>query len=148
MSTRTVGYMLLQLLTTCPRPAATPTACSTGRRTSVDRPLADDLERLGVELRLGCRSSDREPRAPRDVSHTVECVRATAGSRTRRTTTLRRPGRGAARAIAIDALKAAEPALANLDQLQVRWMNGIKFYLTRDVPLVTATRSTSTRRGR
>ena len=38
--------------------------------------------------------------------------------------------------IAMDALKAASPALAGLDQLQVRWMNGIMFYLTRDVPLI------------
>lgn len=34
------------------------------------------------------------------------------------------------------ALKAAAPSLANLDRLQTRWMNGIQFYLRRDVPLV------------
>ena len=33
-------------------------------------------------------------------------------------------------------LKAAAPSLANLDRLQTRWMNGIQFYLRRDVPLV------------
>ena len=33
------------------------------------------------------------------------------------------------------ALKAAAPSLANLDRLQTRWMNGIQFYLRRDVPL-------------
>ena len=36
--------------------------------------------------------------------------------------------------IAMDALKSASPALAGLDRLQVRWMNGIMYYLTRDVP--------------
>jgi uncharacterized protein with NAD-binding domain and iron-sulfur cluster len=34
------------------------------------------------------------------------------------------------------ALKAAAPSLANIDRLQTRWMNGIQFYLRRDVPLV------------
>jgi uncharacterized protein with NAD-binding domain and iron-sulfur cluster len=33
------------------------------------------------------------------------------------------------------ALKAAAPSIANLDRLQTRWMNGIQFYLRRDVPL-------------
>jgi uncharacterized protein with NAD-binding domain and iron-sulfur cluster len=34
-----------------------------------------------------------------------------------------------------DHLKAAAPSLANLNQLHTRWMNGIQFYLRRDVPL-------------
>src|SRR5262249_22970108 len=38
--------------------------------------------------------------------------------------------------IEMDALKAASPALAGLDRLRVRWMNGIMYYLKRDVPLV------------
>ena len=32
--------------------------------------------------------------------------------------------------VAMDALKRASPALAVLDRLQVRWMNGIMYYLT------------------
>jgi uncharacterized protein with NAD-binding domain and iron-sulfur cluster len=32
-------------------------------------------------------------------------------------------------------LRAADPALANLSRLAVRWMNGMMFYLARDVPL-------------
>ncbi len=35
-----------------------------------------------------------------------------------------------------DDLKRAAPSLANLDKLQTRWMNGIQFYLSKDVPLV------------
>jgi 15-cis-phytoene desaturase len=35
-----------------------------------------------------------------------------------------------------DDLKRAAPSLANLDKLQTRWMNGIQFYLSQDVPLV------------
>src|SRR5204863_5067106 len=38
--------------------------------------------------------------------------------------------------IVMDALKQHSPALAGLAALQVRWMNGIMFYLRRDVPLV------------
>lgn len=34
------------------------------------------------------------------------------------------------------AIVRAEPGLANLDKLQLRWMNGIMFYLRRDVPMV------------
>jgi uncharacterized protein with NAD-binding domain and iron-sulfur cluster len=34
-----------------------------------------------------------------------------------------------------DDLKAAAQSLANLSQLHTRWMNGIQFYLRRDVPL-------------
>ena len=33
-------------------------------------------------------------------------------------------------------LRALEPRLAALDRLVTRWMNGILFYLDRDVPLV------------
>ena len=35
-----------------------------------------------------------------------------------------------------DDIKSAAPSLAHLDKLQTRWMNGIQFYLKRDVPLV------------
>ncbi len=35
-----------------------------------------------------------------------------------------------------DELKQAAPSIANLDKLQTRWMNGIQFYLSQDVPLV------------
>jgi uncharacterized protein with NAD-binding domain and iron-sulfur cluster len=34
------------------------------------------------------------------------------------------------------AIARLEPGLANLDKLQLRWMNGVMFYLRKDVPLV------------
>src|SRR5919112_1655564 len=40
------------------------------------------------------------------------------------------------RQLASPALRAAEPRLAGLDRLVTRWMNGVLFYLDRDVPLV------------
>jgi uncharacterized protein with NAD-binding domain and iron-sulfur cluster len=38
--------------------------------------------------------------------------------------------------LADDALCAADPGLADLDQLATRWMNGVQFYLKHDVPIV------------
>jgi uncharacterized protein with NAD-binding domain and iron-sulfur cluster len=40
------------------------------------------------------------------------------------------------RQLASPALRAAEPRLRGLDRLVTRWMNGVLFYLDRDVPLV------------
>jgi uncharacterized protein with NAD-binding domain and iron-sulfur cluster len=40
------------------------------------------------------------------------------------------------RTLASPALRAAEPRLKGLDRLVTRWMNGVLFYLDRDVPLV------------
>ena len=40
------------------------------------------------------------------------------------------------RLLVSDELKQAEPRLAGLHRLRTRWMNGIMFYLDRDVPLV------------
>jgi uncharacterized protein with NAD-binding domain and iron-sulfur cluster len=40
------------------------------------------------------------------------------------------------RQLASPALRAAEPRLAGLDRLVTRWMNGVLFYLDRDIPLV------------
>jgi 15-cis-phytoene desaturase len=45
-------------------------------------------------------------------------------------------------------LKRAAPSLANLDKLQTRWMNGIQFFLSQDVPVVNGRRSIWTRLGR
>ena len=40
------------------------------------------------------------------------------------------------RMLATDELKQAEPQLAGLNRLRTRWMNGVMFYLDRDVPVV------------
>src|SRR5215208_4313194 len=40
------------------------------------------------------------------------------------------------RQLASPALRAAEPRMGGLDRLVTRWMNGVLFYLDRDVPLV------------
>lgn len=40
------------------------------------------------------------------------------------------------RLLATDEIKQAEPQLAGLNALRTRWMNGVMFYLDRDVPMV------------
>jgi uncharacterized protein with NAD-binding domain and iron-sulfur cluster len=40
------------------------------------------------------------------------------------------------RKLVTPAITQAEPGLANLGELQLRWMNGVMFYLRKDVPLV------------
>jgi uncharacterized protein with NAD-binding domain and iron-sulfur cluster len=40
------------------------------------------------------------------------------------------------RVLATDEIKQAEPRLAGLNSLRTRWMNGVMFYLDRDVPVV------------
>jgi uncharacterized protein with NAD-binding domain and iron-sulfur cluster len=40
------------------------------------------------------------------------------------------------RGLVTPAIAKAEPGLATLDKLQLRWMNGVMFYLRKDVPLV------------
>jgi uncharacterized protein with NAD-binding domain and iron-sulfur cluster len=40
------------------------------------------------------------------------------------------------RVLATDQMKQAEPRLAGLNSLRTRWMNGVMFYLDRDVPVV------------
>ncbi len=40
------------------------------------------------------------------------------------------------RLLATDQIKQAEPQLAGLNRLRTRWMNGVMFYLDRDVPVV------------
>ena len=39
-------------------------------------------------------------------------------------------------ALASDAMKEADPSLAHLDRLHTEWMNGMQFFLDREMPLV------------
>jgi uncharacterized protein with NAD-binding domain and iron-sulfur cluster len=142
MSARTGGYILLQLLQDMAKPRGQVDRVLKGPTNEmwID-PWLEELERLGVEYRL---------------SHKVEAVAGSGGRVTgisgHEQTPAGEPG-GAfedeadyyvaavpvevlREEIALDGLKQASPALAGLDRLVVRWMNGIMFYLKRDVPLV------------
>jgi uncharacterized protein with NAD-binding domain and iron-sulfur cluster len=135
MSARTGGYILLQLLFDLSRPGGQADRVLNGPTNDVwIDPWLAHLRRLGVDYRtehqvqaLHCRDgrvdgvtvvaqgSPLEDRADFYVAALpVEVMRL----------------------LASDELKAAEPRLAGLHRLRTRWMNGIMFYLDRDVPLV------------
>ena len=142
MSARTGGYILLQLMQDMAKPRGQVDRVLKGPTNEmwID-PWLTELQRLGVEYRM---------------SHSVEVI----ASQDNRVTDISgheldpagEPVRGfedkadyyiaavpvevLRERIAMDALRRASPALARLDALQVRWMNGIMFYLKHDVPLV------------
>jgi uncharacterized protein with NAD-binding domain and iron-sulfur cluster len=143
MSARTGGYILLQLLQDLAKPQGQADRVLNGPTNDawID-PWLDELRRLGVDYRFNSR---------------VDAIRSQGGQVTGisgRRVTDGVAANGAAfdddadhyiaavpvevlrERIELDDLKRASPALAGLDALVVRWMNGIMFYLTRDVPLV------------
>jgi uncharacterized protein with NAD-binding domain and iron-sulfur cluster len=134
-STRTVGYILLQLLYDLICPDQVFDRLLNGPTNDVWlNPWVDYLQRQGVVFHTAVEVNAFELEDGR-----VRSVRATengnrieiaagyyiAAMPVEIMSTLLTP-----------ALKAAAPSLANLDLLQTRWMNGIQFYLRRDVPLV------------
>src|SRR5215213_4099230 len=131
MSARTGGAVLVQLLQDLTRVG--------GRADRVlDAPTSEvwidpwvaHLRSRGVEVQLG---------APVEALHLAggRIDGATAGGRR-----IRADLYVAAlpvevmRQLASPALRAAEPRMGGLDRLVTRWMNGVLFYLDRDVPLV------------
>ena len=142
MSARTGGYILLQLLQDMAKPRGQVDRVLKGPTNEmwID-PWLRELERLGVDYRL---------------SHRVEAI-ASRGDRVtgisgHALTPAGEPGQAfeddadyyvAAIPVEVlreelraDGLRQASPALAALDRLVVRWMNGIMFYLRQDVPLI------------
>ena len=134
-STRTVGYILLQLLYDLICPDQVFDRLLNGPTNDVWlNPWVDYLERQGVVFHAAVQVTGFALESGR-----VRSVQAAANGN---------PVEIAAgyyiaampvevmAALLTPALKAAAPSLANLDRLQTRWMNGIQFYLRRDVPLV------------
>ena len=132
MSARTGGSILLQLLQDLSTPGGNADRVLNGPTSDVwITPWVEELTRLGVELRFDC---------------AVDAIKSSGW----RVTGISGPGFSdqadfyiaavpvevLRERIAMDDLKQRSPVLAGLDALQVRWMNGIMFYLRRDVPLV------------
>ena len=135
MSARTGGSILLQLLFDLSRPGGQADRVLDGPTNDVwIDPWLAHLRALGVDYRVG---------------HVVEGIRCAGG----RVSGITVSSGGQAReesadayvaalpvevmaTLASDELKLAEPRLAGLHRLRTRWMNGIMFYLDRDVPLV------------
>jgi uncharacterized protein with NAD-binding domain and iron-sulfur cluster len=143
MSARTGGYILLQLLQDLAKPGGRADRVLNGPTSDVwIEPWLDELRRLGVDYRLGCRVEAIESRGERVTGVRVQPVDATfapAGAPFDDTAdhyVAAVPVEVLRQQIAMDALKRVSPALAALDRLHVRWMNGIMYYLARDVPVV------------
>ena len=134
-STRTVGTILLQLLygLICPDQVFDRLLAGPTDEVWIN-PWTEYLKKLGVEFFPGWRVTAIETDGSRVTGATAE----NAGGRCSITADFyiaALPVEVMA-ALITDDLKRAAPALANLDQLKTRWMNGIQFYLKQDVPLV------------
>ncbi len=143
MSARTGGSILLQLLQDLASPGGQADRVLNGPTSDVwIDPWLTELRRLGVDYRVGCRVDAISSQGPRVTGVRVQPVDeafAPAGAPFDATADhyiAAVPVEVLREAIAMDPLKQASPALAGLDRLQVRWMNGIMYYLTRDAPLV------------
>ena len=131
MSARTGGMVLVQLLMDLSRAG--------GRADRVlDAPTSEawidpwiaHLQAGGVQVRLGSAVEALHVKAGRLDGATV------AGQRVRADFYVAALPVEVMRLLASPQLRAAEPRLTGLDRLVTRWMNGVLFYLDRDVPLV------------
>ena len=136
-STKTIANIFLQMLLYIVQPGTAADRVLNGPTSDVwIRPWLQHLASLGVTYHGGAEVKAFEVSAGR--------VSAVTLTRAERTFQVRGDYYLAAMpvermaALVSPALAAADPALAVLPQLaqSVEWMNGIQFYLTRDVPLV------------
>jgi len=143
MSARTGGYILLQLLQDLSTPGARADRVLNGPTNDVwIDPWLAELRRLEVDYRLGSRVEAIASRGERVTGVTIQPVGddlepdGSPFDDTADYYVAAVPVEVLREQIAMEALKRASPALAALDALQVRWMNGIMYYLTRDAPLI------------
>ena len=142
MSARTGGYILLQLMQDMAKPRGQVDRVLKGPTNDVwIDPWLRELRRLGVDYRLSHQVEAIASRGDRvtgvsghERSATGELGRAFEDDADYYVAAV--PVEVLREQIEMGALKRASPALAALDRLVVRWMNGIMFYLARDVPLI------------
>ncbi|MCB9658295.1 MAG: FAD-dependent oxidoreductase [Sandaracinaceae bacterium] len=134
-STRTVGYILLQLLQDLLRPGETLDRLLDGPTNDVFiDPWVQHIQQLGVDYQLerplhaihmsGGRISSVDIARPDGTLESVTADHYVSAIPVDRFVHFLTP----------DVL-AADPSLGNLSKLQTAWMNGIQFYLRDDVPL-------------
>jgi uncharacterized protein with NAD-binding domain and iron-sulfur cluster len=131
-STRTVGVTQLQLLYGLICPDRVFDRLLSGPTSDVwIEPWTQYLQKLGVEFHPGTRVTKIETDGARvtdivmDGAPPVQADFYIAALPVEVMATL-----------VTSELKQAAPSIANLGKLQTRWMNGIQFYLSQDVPLV------------
>ena len=136
MSARTGGLILLQLLFDLTRAGGrADRVLNAPTQEAWITPWIDHLQRRGVELHAGAAVAGIEYANGRIAGVTVD----RSGGAVERVSAdfyVAALPVEQLRLLVTPELRRAEPALARLDRLVTRWMNGIMFYLDRDVPLV------------
>jgi uncharacterized protein with NAD-binding domain and iron-sulfur cluster len=136
MSARTGGYILLQLLFDLTRHGgAADRVLNAPTNDAWITPWVAHLERLGVTFRLATPVVGIDCERRRITGVTI----AGADDATERITADHYIAALPVEQLVLlvsPEMRRAEPRLAGLDRLVTRWMNGIMFYLDRDVPLV------------
>jgi uncharacterized protein with NAD-binding domain and iron-sulfur cluster len=131
MSARTGGLTLIQLLQDLTRAGGRADRVLDAPTSEVwIDPWVEHLTARGVELRLS------EPVEALHLAGGRLSGATVAGSTVRADHYVAALPVEVMRQLASPALRAAEPRLGGLDRLVTRWMNGVLFYLDRDVPLV------------
>ncbi len=135
MSARTGGYILLQLLFDLSRPGGQADRVLNGPTNDVwIDPWLSHLRSLGVDYR-----SEHQVQAIHCRDRRISGVTVVSDERAFDDAAdfyVAAVPVEVMRLLASDELVQAEPRLAGLHRLRTRWMNGIMFYLDRDVPLV------------
>ncbi|MBZ5655207.1 MAG: FAD-dependent oxidoreductase [Acidobacteriia bacterium] len=132
-STRTVGYMLLQLLSGLLTAGGFDRLLSGPTNEVWLNPWVTYLEQRGVTMNLGVTVQEIHAGSSGITSVSVE----RNGQRQEVTADyyIAAMPIEIMAALVTDELKELAPSLAGLNQLPTRWMNGIQFYLAQDVPL-------------
>lgn len=131
-STRTVGVTQLQLLYGLICPDRVFDRLLTGPTNDVwIDPWTQYLRKLGVEFHPGTRVAGIETDGAKVTGIAME-----GGQRVEADYYLAALPVEVMASLLSDDLKKAAPSIANLGRLQTRWMNGIQFYLSRDLSLV------------
>src|SRR5215210_5641050 len=131
MSARTGGSVLVQILQDLARVGGRADRVLDGPTSEVwIDPWVAHLRERGVDVRLGAAVEALHLAGGRIAGATV------AGRRIKADHYVAALPVEVMRQLASPALRAAEPRLGGLDRLITRWMNGVLFYLDRDIPLV------------
>jgi uncharacterized protein with NAD-binding domain and iron-sulfur cluster len=135
MSARTGGYTLLQLLFDLSRPGGQADRVLNGPSSEVwIDPWLAHLRSLGVDYRT--EHQVQALHCERDRITGVTVVAAGEPFEDSADYYVAALPVEVMRLLVSDDLRLAEPRLAGLHRLRTRWMNGIMFYLDRDVPLI------------
>ena len=136
MSARTGGYVLLQLLFDLTRHGgAADRVLNAPTNDAWISPWVAHLDSLGVTFRLGAPVVGIDCEGRRITGVTIAGEDAAAERVTADHYIAALPVEQLVLLVSPE-LRRAEPRLGSLDRLVTRWMNGIMFYLDRDVPLV------------